>query len=273
MRLAFVMMMALLLAPGAALAQRGRSAKELIKEAERLYDARKYEESVELLLQAYTLAPHPRLLYNIARAYDQAGNANAAIEYYLKYLGTADEGAPEVRKRARLSVERLQLQQKKEDEANRAAEAERKRLQEEAEASRRRAEEEAELARRAEEANQLRRKADLESAVAAHRRSQVMSFALGGVAVAGAGTGIFFGLQATQARAGLKDATTLQGKEAVVSDTRGKALVADIGFGVGLASAVAAVMLYPKSPAPTQEGTARLTVAPRGLGAGLEVSF
>ena len=143
MRLAFVMMMALLLTPGAALAQRGRSAKELIKEAARLYDARQYEESVQLLLQAYAMDPNPRLLYNIARAYDQAGNANAAIEYYLKYLGTADEGAPEVRKRARLSVERLQLQQRKEDEANRAAEAERKRLQEEAEVSRRRAEAEA----------------------------------------------------------------------------------------------------------------------------------
>jgi tetratricopeptide (TPR) repeat protein len=273
MRLAFVMMMALLLAPGAALAQRARSAKELIKEAARLYDAREYEESVKLLLQAYDMDPNPRLLYNIARAYDQAGNANAAIEYYLKYLGTADEGAPEVRKRARLSVERLQLQQRKEEEASRAAETERKRLQEEAEAARRRAEEEAEMARRAEETNQLRRKADHENAVASYRRSQVLSFALGGVAVAGAGTGIFFGVQANAAREGLKSATTLEGKQTAVSDTRGKALVADIGFGVGLASAVTAILLYPKGPPPTQEGEARLTVAPRGLGAGLEVSF
>ena len=49
-------------------------------------------------------------------------------------------------------------------------------------------------------------------------------------------------------------------------------MVADIGFGVGLVSAVAAILLYPREPAP-KPGKARLTSAPQGAGAGVEVSF
>ena len=51
-----------------------------------------------------------------------------------------------------------------------------------------------------------------------------------------------------------------------------RAHLADVGYGVALVSAVAAVILYPRQPAPVA-GEARLIAAPRGAGAGMEVSF
>jgi hypothetical protein len=61
-------------------------------------------------------------------------------------------------------------------------------------------------------------------------------------------------------------------KEELAGNTRGKALLADIGFGVGLAGALTAIILYPKD-GPPAEGEVRVTLAPRGAGAGMEVSF
>ena len=67
-------------------------------------------------------------------------------------------------------------------------------------------------------------------------------------------------------------ATSQQLKEQAADDTRGKALLADIGFGVGLAAAIGALIVYPKE-GPPAEGEVRMTLAPSGLGAGMEVSF
>jgi tetratricopeptide (TPR) repeat protein len=264
----------LALAPAPALAQRGgRSAKELIEQGERLYQQRRYEEAAQALVEANALSPHPRLIYNIARAYDQAGKVPEALQHYQEYMASPEGTDPTLLKRAALSIDRLRLQQQKEEAAAQEAEAERKRLREQAEAQRRRAEEEAEAARRAEEANRLQPKKAYEGALASRSRARVGSFALGGLGLAGVGAGVLFGLQARSARDDFKAATTLEGKQTAADDTRGKALLADIGFGVGVASAVAAVLLYPKGPEPAKPGEARLTLAPRGAGAGLEVSF
>ncbi|MGZ3459320.1 MAG: hypothetical protein ACXU86_12555, partial [Archangium sp.] len=142
----------------------------------------------------------------------------------------------------------------------------------EKEEAQRRAQAEQEAARRAEEAHQLSLKAAYEDSLASRRRMQVTSVALGGVALVGAGVGTVFGLKARGARADFDTATELDTKLAARTATRSNALLADIGFGVGLASAAAAVLLYPKQPVPPP-GQARLTAAPQGAGAGLEVSF
>ncbi|WNG34120.1 hypothetical protein F0U61_11140 [Archangium violaceum] len=272
MRLVLVLLAALLLVPAPAQAQRGspRTAKELIKQAERLYDQKKYLEAAAVLEQAHELKPDMRLIYNIARAYDQAGKEKEAISYYEKYLTDGEDA--QLRKRSRSAIDRLRLQQEKEAANAAAAAAERKRLKEEAESAKRRAEAEREAARRAEETNQLRLKAAHEDALASRKRMQVTSIALGGVALAGAGVGTFFGLKSRSARSDFNNAPDLESKLAARDATRGNALLADIGFGVGLASAVAAVLLYPREPAP-KPGKARLTAAPQGSGAGVEVSF
>lgn len=272
MRLVLVLLAALLLAPSLASAQRGapRGPKELIKQAEKLYDQKKYLEAAELLEQANELKPDTRLIYNIARAYDQAGKAPEAISYYEKYLTDGEDA--QLRKRSRVAIDRLRLQKEKEEKAAAAAEAERRRLKEEADATRRRMEAERESARRSEEANQLSLKAAYADAQTSRKRMQVTSISLGGVALVGAGLGTVFGLKARSARTDFDAATDLDTKLAAKKLTRDNAVVADIGFGVGLVSAVAAILLYPKEPVP-KPGKARLTSAPQGAGAGVEVSF
>jgi tetratricopeptide (TPR) repeat protein len=269
MRLVLLLWTALLLTPVAAHAK-APSTKELVKQAERLYDQRKYVEAAEVLEEANEQTPDSRLVYNIARAYDQAGRTREAISYYEQYMTEGEDA--QLRKRARSAVERLRLQQQKEEAAAAAAEAERKRLQEEAEAAQRRMEAEREAARQAEEANQLRLAEANREALLARKRTQITSFALGGLAVAGVGVGIAFGVQAANARADFNAAQDLDTKVATRNATRSHALLADIGYGVGIASAVAAVLLYPRRPAPVA-GQARLISAPRGSGAGVEVSF
>ncbi|OJH34400.1 tetratricopeptide repeat protein [Cystobacter ferrugineus] len=269
MRSVLLLWTALLLTPVATHAK-APSAKELVKQAERLYDQRKYVEAAEALEKANEQAPDSRLIYNIGRAYDQAGRTREAINYYEQYMTEGEDA--QLRKRARSAVERLRLQQQKEEAAAAAAEAERKRLQEEAEAAQRRMEAEREAARQAEEANQLRLAEANREALVARKRTQITSFALGGLAVAGVGVGIAFGVQAANARANFNEARDLDTKVAARNATRSNALLADIGYGVGIISAVAAVLLYPRQPAPVA-GQARLISAPRGSGAGVEVSF
>jgi tetratricopeptide (TPR) repeat protein len=273
MRLVLVLLAALLVAPAPAHAQRGgasRNPKELIKQAERLYDQKKYLEAAALLEKASESLEDTRIIYNIARAYDQAGKETEAISYYEKYLTDGEDA--QLRKRSRLSIDRLRLQKEKEEKTAAATEAERKRLRAEAEEARKRAETERAEARRTDEANQQRLKVAYEEAQASRKRMQVTSIALGGVAVAGVGLGAFFGVQANGSRTAFNSATALDQKLEAKSATRSNALVADIGFGVGLVSAVAAILLYPKEPV-AKPGKVRLTSAPQGTGAGMEVNF
>src|SRR5690242_6815704 len=192
MRLVLLLWTALLLTPLAAHAK-GPSAKELVKQAERLYEQKKYLEAAEALEKANEAMPDSRLIYNIARAYDQAGKAGEASFYYEKCLTDGED--QQLRKRSRLAIDRLRLQQEKEAATSAAAEAERKRLQDEAEAAQRHAAEEREAAQRADEANQVRLQAAYDDALKARHGMQVASFSLGGVALVGAGVGTFFGLQ------------------------------------------------------------------------------
>lgn len=274
MRLAFLLSMALVLASPVAQAQKGaKSPAALVKEGERLFNARKYREAAEVLKRAYEAQPDPRLLYNIARAYEQAGDLREALSYYDQFIKNSDSDMdPLLLKRAHSAAERARVLIEKEEQTQAVADAERKRLQEEAEASRKRAEEEQAAAQRAQELARQQQVAEQERAMASYRRSKVAAFALGGVSVASVGAGVFFGLQARDSRKAFDEATSLELKEQAAEDTRGKALLADVGFGVGLAAAIGAIIVYPKN-GPPEEGEVRMTLAPRGLGAGVEVNF
>jgi tetratricopeptide (TPR) repeat protein len=275
MRLAFLLSMVLLVtAPSAAWAQKGaKNAAALVKEGERLYNAGKYREAAEVLKKAQEAQPNSKLIYNIARAYEQAGELRESLSYYQQYVGQKTEDADAMLlKRSALAIDRLRVLIEKEEKATAEAEAERKRLQEEADASRHKAEEEQAAARRAEEVSRQQQLAEQERAMADYRRSRVIAFSMGGLSAASLGAGIFFGLQAREARTKFDDATNLEGKEAEAKNTRNKALMADIGFGVGLAAAIGAIVVFPKEGPPV-EGEVRLTLAPRGAGAGVEVSF
>lgn len=275
MRLAFLLSMALLVAvPSGAWAQKGsKNPAALVKEGERLYNAGKYREAAEVLKKAQEAQPNSKLIYNIARAYEQAGDLRESLSYYQQYVGqNTEEADPTLLKRSALAIDRLRVLIDKEEKAAAEAETERKRLQEQADASRRKAEEEQAAARRAEEVSRQQQQAEQERAMADYRRSRVIAFSLGGLSAVSLGGGLFFGLQARDARDKFDDATNLDGKKSAADTTRSKALLADIGLGVGLAAAIGAIVVFPKE-GPPAEGEVRLTLAPRGTGAGVEVSF
>lgn len=274
MRLAFVLTAALALAPPMALAQRGgaKNPTVLIREGERLYGAGKYKEAAEALKKAHELAPNPKLIYNIAVALENAGELREALSWYQQYVGSTEGTDPTLLKRSARGIDRLQVLLKKEEQAQASADAEREKLQAEAEAARKRAEEEQLTARRAQEENQRQQQAEYARALKDYKRDRIIAFSVGGVAVAGVGAGILFGMQARDAREKFDAATSLDDKKTFSDDTKSKALLADIGFGVGLAGAITAIILYPKEGPPV-EGEVRMTLAPKGAGAGLEVSF
>lgn len=274
MRQAFVLTMALALAsPVVQAADSGaKSAPALIKEGGRLYQAGKYRESADVLKKANEIAPHPRLIFNIAVALENAGDLKEALSYYQQYVSNTEDTDPTLLKRGMRSIEKLRTLLEKEQQAQAKADADKKRLEEEAEASRKKAEAEQQTARRAEELAQQQQRADYERRMASYKHTKIAAFAFGGAAVASVGVGVLFGLQAKDSRAQFDAATTLADKQTFSDATKSKALLADIGFGVGLASAITAIILYPKE-GPPAEGEVRLTLAPRGAGAGVEVGF
>lgn len=76
----------------------------------RLVSERKYDEGIEHLQRAYEILPHPNVLYNIARAHQQAGRLEQALDYFLRYQ---DEVSPAeaVEIESQISAIRQQLQQ------------------------------------------------------------------------------------------------------------------------------------------------------------------
>ena len=53
------------------------------------------EHRIEELELAYETLPHPNVLYNIGRAYAEAGRYQDALEYFERYLASTPEGLHE----------------------------------------------------------------------------------------------------------------------------------------------------------------------------------
>ncbi len=72
---------------------------ELFKKSVEAYRRGDFKEAIELLNEAYSIDPQPVLLYNLARAYDGAGDLDNAIATYERYLreepNAPDKGAIE----------------------------------------------------------------------------------------------------------------------------------------------------------------------------------
>lgn len=270
MRLARVLAVLTLVVPLVATAANSNF-NRLVKEAERLYEAGKYKNSAERLIEAYAYSPHPRIIYNIARAYDQAGELDLALEYYQRYVGSKEGTDPTLLKRSALSIDRVRgLIAQRDAEQKKQAE-EQARVEAEAKAAREKAERETAAKKQAEEELRAREIASAKARASARSTSRIAAYALGGVAVAGLATGTIMGLQANSTKGRFTQAETVADKERFAGQTKTNALIADAGFGIGVAAAIAAVLLYPKGDEP-HDGPRALLV-PHPGGAGLEVSF
>lgn len=244
-------------------------ANALVRQAQRLYERGRYRDSAETLEKAQTLAPDPRLVFNIARAYDQAGELEKALDAYQRYVGSPNGTDPTLLKRSSLAIDRLRGLIDQKEKARAADEAAQRHLQEQADAAKRRAQEQAEAAAQARAQADAQARAQAEAQAHAESRNRTLAYVAGGLAVAGLGTGIVAGLSARSAKNDFSDAQTVEDKESFRSSTQHRALIADVGFGVAIAGAVTAYLLWPKHSS--------VTVAPvvgsSGGGAAMQVRF
>lgn len=242
-------------------------ASALAKDADRLYKDNKYKEAAETLQRAYDAEATPLYLYNIARAYDQAGELEQGQEYYRRYvaLPTSDT-QPDLVKKANLAMDRIRTLLAKAAADKAARDAEKQRLEDDARKAEARADAEADEARRQRrefEAKERERKAAEEQRLSTRR---VATLATGGGAALGLGLALGFGVASNVNREQFRAATTLADKQRLEAETRGTAAVADISLVVGLAAAVATVILFPKGEGFERSVSMALSPLPGGGG-------
>ncbi|HEX8440681.1 TonB-dependent receptor domain-containing protein [Archangium sp.] len=80
--------LALVLCAGSALADARLEARRHFRNGMSLIAQGQYDQGIAELEAAYVIKPHPNVLYNIARAYQDAGRVNEAVDYYQRYLAT-----------------------------------------------------------------------------------------------------------------------------------------------------------------------------------------
>lgn len=243
-------------------------AQALIKDGERLYKENRYLEAAQALKQAWALEPNPTLLYNIARALDQAGELKAALDGYRDFVGTP-EADPALVKKANLAMDRLRTLVARNEADQKLQDAEKKRLEEEARRERARAEAEADKARATREAFEARERAALEGAASRGSGRRTAAFVLGGASLASFAVGIGVGLAANGSRSAFSLATTVDDKRRLEGETRARALVADLALVLGVASAVTAALVFPWSAG----ASVALAPTPGGATVGVGGSF
>ncbi|MEN9799884.1 MAG: hypothetical protein RL653_3581 [Pseudomonadota bacterium] len=235
-------------------APKGKGAEQLdpvaarLKESEQLYAAGQYREAAALLEQLMEDAPNPAILYNLARAWDQAGELEKALKGYQQYVSSQDGTDPTRLKRSSLSIDRIKGILAQRDADRRAAAEEVRRAEDEAKAARKKAQDEAEAARLAQEEADAVVQARAEAERAGRSRLRVGSVASGILGLGALGAGTWFGLSANETFKKFKseETNTLEAKSALAASTKQQALYADIGFAVGAAALVTAVLLWPK---------------------------
>lgn len=79
----------------------------------------RYEDGIAELQKAYDILPHPNVVYNIARAYAEAGELEQAVSYFRKYL----EGNPADKEEVQGVVRSLEARIKRAQAAREAAQA------------------------------------------------------------------------------------------------------------------------------------------------------
>src|SRR6188768_3546990 len=64
-------------------------AKALYEQAAAAYSARRHFEAIELFRQSAAIEPSPLLSYNMALAYEEAGDLRNALKYFREYASTS----------------------------------------------------------------------------------------------------------------------------------------------------------------------------------------
>lgn len=107
------------LAPAPAFADARTDARVHFKKGMDAIGAGRYEDGIAELEKAYEISPHPNVLYNIGRAYAEAGDLERAIGYFRWYL----EGNPPDKEEISTVVRNLEARLARQREAARQAQA------------------------------------------------------------------------------------------------------------------------------------------------------
>jgi outer membrane receptor for ferrienterochelin and colicin len=119
--LAIVALAASSLVSGAALGDARTEARAHFKKGMEFIGAGRYEDGIGELQKAYEILPHPNVLYNIGRAYAEAGELEKAVEFYKKYIETNPADKEEVQTLTTNLEARIRRQQQAAREAAQAA--------------------------------------------------------------------------------------------------------------------------------------------------------
>jgi tetratricopeptide (TPR) repeat protein len=68
------------------------AAKKLVDEGNAAYNAKDYGKAIALYMRAFSLEPHPRLLFNVGQALRLAGCSDRATSFYERYLALEPNG-------------------------------------------------------------------------------------------------------------------------------------------------------------------------------------
>ncbi|KFE64315.1 TonB-dependent receptor [Hyalangium minutum] len=89
--------LAICLCAGTALADERLEARRHFRNGMSLIAQGQFDQGIAELQEAYTIKPHPNVLYNIARAYLDAGRSVEALDWYRKYLAANPPDSDSVR--------------------------------------------------------------------------------------------------------------------------------------------------------------------------------
>ncbi len=221
-------------------------ATALAKEADKLYRENKYREAAQRLQEAWALEPSALYVYNIARAYDQAGELELSLEHYRKYVGLPSrETQPDLVKKANLAMDRLRTLVAKGEADKTVREAEKQRLEDDARKAEERADAEADAARKQRREFEAKEKLRKEGESKTLNTRKLGAFIAGGVGVAALGTSLGFALGANGTKSAFREATTLADKQRLEGETRTLAAVTDVALLIGLAGVTTAAILFP----------------------------
>ena len=233
----------------------------LNSEAVEKFQAKEYDEAVELFEQAYALQPEPNFLFNIGRIREEQGNLESAVEYYERFV--KEPGVPlEAREKGleRLRVLRAILEETavKEPEPEPEPVSEPEPEPEPEPVSEPEPEPEPEPRKR----------------TPPMRIAGYVLLGTGGAALGAAGA--LGGLALSRSNA-LADQHTYEERSDTVDKGRGLALGADVLFGVGGAMAVTGLVLVivsvKRKPAEGVAGRARLSPWASRRGAGIAATL
>lgn len=202
--------------PMAAFAQDDVTAKieDLSAQAAEAYRDGEYEKAIELFEEAYALQPVSNLLFNIARVYEKLEKWEEAEKYYRDFIKSPDADA-DAREAALERVDSLKQLQEQQRLANLPPEPE----------------------------PEPEPTPEPMPEPPPAKASSPLPWILIGTGAAVAATGGVFGILAMGQQNKFEEADNIDDKLAARQNGKTFALVADIGYGVGIASAAVGVVL------------------------------